>query len=296
MAVTVRKASAARQNKLTMILMGQSRAGKTHFCGTFPRPLFINPVPEGGARTLANESFVERYGDVMVIDVSTPNEIREAVNEIAGAVKSPSCKFDTVVFDSLTTITNMIFDEIAGEPTIRLKDNRSVYGNLGVWMRHFVLSANQWADVREVAHPVHVLWTATESTVTDPKTQKEVGYRPNVVGSTRESVPMLCQAFFRIVLGNLVRDTRTGKLHHERWIETLPTGESKIAAFGARFGDKLPPKFPATYQALAEAMGWPLERPSVEIPAVEIVDDGILSPTTTTLDGNGNEQAEVVTN
>ena len=59
-------------SQLTVMAVGDSRAGKTHFGGTWPRPVFLADASEHGWTTLQYQDHAERYEEDHLPSVALP--------------------------------------------------------------------------------------------------------------------------------------------------------------------------------------------------------------------------------
>jgi hypothetical protein len=135
--------------KNTFLVYGDSRSGKTTWAATFPRPLFLSDVTEGGWDSIANmddEQLFEPGVKPIVWGIEQMADMAVARGKAVPLIASG--RIQTIVVDSLTFYTDLYLNFLIGMQT--KKDMRAAYGDLG----------NHLRDLRVQTHalPVNVVW------------------------------------------------------------------------------------------------------------------------------------------
>lgn len=122
-----------------VLVYGEPGAGKTHFAGTFPKPLFIDA--DRGLRTL--KGFHHPY-----VPLTLGGRTYKEIMEILRAVRDKQEPFDgmeiqTIVLDSLTEIASMLVNESMQYPTI--------VGGKATGSRKITDEKPQWDDYSRIA-------------------------------------------------------------------------------------------------------------------------------------------------
>lgn len=132
---------------------GRGGCGKTHFIGTFPKPLILSPVSEGGIVTLRNQ-------DAMAIEIHDSTDMYGALEELAALNVKGTLKqhYESLIFDSISLYSDLYVHEIlrkAKIPTMRKSD----WGLVDSHIR----------ALTELAHalPLNVWWVALEDLIRD---------------------------------------------------------------------------------------------------------------------------------
>jgi len=133
----------------TFLVYGDSRSGKTTWAATFPRPLFLSDVTEGGWDSIANmsdEQMFEPGVKPLVWGIEKMADMAEARAKALPLIQSG--RVQTLVIDSLTFYTDLYLNYLIGMQA--KKDMRAAYGDLG----------NHLRDLRVQTHalPVNVVW------------------------------------------------------------------------------------------------------------------------------------------
>ena len=133
----------------TFLIYGDSRSGKTTFAASFPRPLFLSDVTEGGWDSIANmadEQFFEPGRKPLVWGIEKMSDMAEARVKAQPLIQSGAVK--TIVVDSISFYCDLYLNSLLGMQT--KKDTRAAYGDLG----------NHLRDLRVQMHSlgVNVVW------------------------------------------------------------------------------------------------------------------------------------------
>ena len=172
------------------MLYGANGSGKTHFAGTFPRPLFI--VPDLGAnemRTLADEPFTVVQFSKMADCAAQTLALYKAVlnDEFIGDYKPR-----TIIIDNLSTMQTLFEYELK-DVAIAPSDKHKMTWDDWAVIRHNVY------QMLVLLHklPVHVIWIAHAKLIT--VTTESGGQRNSITeggfylsGDTKNSVPGNC--------------------------------------------------------------------------------------------------------
>lgn len=177
-------------NHWRIMLYGANGSGKTHFAGTFPRPVFI--VPDLGAnemRTLADEEFPK-------VSFSKISECAAQTLELCRTIKADKFvgpyKPRTIVIDNLSTMQTLFEYELK-DVAIAPSDKHK-------------MSWDDWAVIRHNVYqmlvllhklPVHIIWVAHAKIIT--VNTESGGQRTSISeggfylsGDTKNSVPANC--------------------------------------------------------------------------------------------------------
>lgn len=234
--------------QLTAILVGDSRAGKTHFAATWPRPLFLMDNSEHGWTTIQYmdpEQWYEPGRTPNVIAIEEPADLLQclvALREQAAGSK-PSLKdwplpvgkdeVGTVVIDSLTFYADAYFSQLeAVAASGKTVDKRQLYGDLHSHLRYLMIQMHKL--------PYNILWTAL------PK-EGDNGVLGGalVAGQTATKAPARCDLW---LLCNKIEKQK------EVFYEVRTESYRGLKA-GHRFGQLLKPVMAAHYDAFQEALG-----------------------------------------
>ena len=172
----------ATGQNLTVLLYGENRSGKTHFTGTWPRPLYI--VPE----TSVSEMYTLRDEGFTVTPFKDMAEFRNTCAEIATEITKgrPINGYvpRTIIIDNLTT-AQMVWEE---EIKARRQINRLEWGD---WDQ--VKSLLSYTMVKFMAANVHLIWICHCRTITvaypeNPKKQI-IEAKLTINGQARDFIP-----------------------------------------------------------------------------------------------------------
>lgn len=242
--------------RLTCMCYGPSRAGKTRFGGSFPRPLFLSDASEGGWETLIHmdpEALYEPDRKPEVFALEQASDMIQALSEVRNRIASKPGEILTVVVDSLTFYADTYFAALekaaydrAGSSG-RRPDSRQLYMDLGQHLRWLALQVHQL--------PVNVVWICLEK----PPSEDNPNGSILIPGSNADKFPARCDY-----------------LMYHRAYQVSPaagiTYEIRTRRYGAfnaggRDEGRLPDPLPeCSYRALAEAVGIgapPLSKPVV---------------------------------
>jgi len=139
--------------RITMMLTGSSRSGKTYFAARFPRPVFLSDASEGGWTTIENmadEAFYENGRVPEVYAIEKPADMIDSIADLETRINADKQSVGTIVIDSLTFYAEMYFAQL--EAASQRFDTRKAYGDLASHLR--------WIMIRIHRLPVNVLWLA----------------------------------------------------------------------------------------------------------------------------------------
>jgi hypothetical protein len=228
-------------DRITMLVAGASRSGKTHFAGTFPRPYFLSDATEGGHRTLQHmydEDFYEPSVRPVVYEIASASDMMEGIVDIENEWKKDPSQVGTIVVDSLTFYAELKFSELEVGPDAR--DKRKLYGDLASHLRYIMIRVHKL--------PVNVVWLSLAKEGGEDHALGGV----SIPGQTAHKAPARCDIWAyleqrdRRVKGQVEREF---KMHFQTY-----------AGFraGHRFGDMLPPALEnATYKQIEELLDLP---------------------------------------
>lgn len=140
-------------SRITMMIVGASRSGKTHFAARFPRPLFLSDATESGWTTIQHmedDQFYEPGVLPQVWSIESPKEMMEAIMEAEAQLRKDPSSIGTLVIDSITFYAEAYFAQLEGEHSGKRYDPRQLYSNLASHLR--------WLMIRIHQLPVNVLW------------------------------------------------------------------------------------------------------------------------------------------
>jgi hypothetical protein len=140
--------------RVTALSYGQSRAGKTRFAGSWPRPLFLSDATESGWTTLSNmdrTALFEPERAPIVWSIERAADMMQAVHDAEPLIKRG--EVHTVVVDSLTFYADLFFNTLDASGGNRA-DGRQLYQKLGQHLK----------NLREQVHLLgsNVVWLALE--------------------------------------------------------------------------------------------------------------------------------------
>ncbi len=126
-----------------ILLYGENGAGKTHFAGTWPYPVFLVPeIGRGEMRTLAEF-------DIPVIFFKTMDDLKIQLEALGKAIEKGSVLCQTIVLDNLTTTQLLFEDEIKQEKKVD-KLEWEHWGKFTSFFVHLMTTIKKW--------PVHSIW------------------------------------------------------------------------------------------------------------------------------------------
>ncbi len=208
-------------SRITMMVTGASRSGKTHLAARFPRPVFLSDHSEGGWMTIehmADQDFYEEGRVPEIYTLEKPADMIDSISDLENRIRQDSTSFGTVVVDSLTFYAEMYFAHLEADQMGKRTDNRQLYGALASHLR--------WVMIRIHKLPVNVLWL---SLTKDAGEEGGMGGL-SVPGQTATKAPARCDIWA------YMEQTRNNKGPIYR-LHTQNYGGFKA---GHRFGDMLP--------------------------------------------------------
>lgn len=241
-----------RLTQLTAMLVGDSRAGKTHFAATWPRPLFLMDASEHGWTTIQYmnpDDWYEPNREPYIIGIEEPKDLtsclvglREQADGKPVSIKDwplPPGRDEvgTVVIDSLTFYADAFFSHLevqaagSGKPV----DTRKLYGDLHSHLRYLMIQVHKL--------PYHVIWTAL------PK-EGDVGAMSGalIAGQTATKAPARCDLWLYCNKSESRQDGQT-QIDYE-----VHTQNYRGMKAGHRFGDRLPPTMEPFFDAFEDAL------------------------------------------
>ena len=144
--VVFRQTEPGAPKRLTLLVYGTPGSGKTYFCGTFPKPLFIDC--NGGLMTVRDKrvTYIEpgTYMDLLTV------------------LHADLSSFDTVILDTATEAARLSLESalaLSGRQLPQLSDWALAIERLRRLVRQFIDLPNK-----------HVIWTAEEKITRDEDT------------------------------------------------------------------------------------------------------------------------------
>lgn len=182
-----------KRKKLTVMSYGPSRAGKTRFAGTWPRPLFLSDKSEGGYETLRYmkaEALYEPDRRPEVWPIGKAQEMVEAVQEVEQTIPKDPTRWRTLVIDSLTFYSDAYYAALEQAAYSRsggkAVDKRHLFQDLGSHLR--------WLMIRVHELPLNVVWLCLEK----PPGEGEEATAGGILlsGQTAQKAPARCDCLF----------------------------------------------------------------------------------------------------
>jgi len=225
----------------SFLLYGDTRSGKTQFAATFPRPLIIADVTEGGYETVSTMDrslWFEPGREPIVKGVENMNDLAALSPWVDAQIKLGNIY--TIVFDAFSFYCDFFLAQLTrANPTI---DNRKLYGQLGVHLREI--------RTNYAAKGIAVVWLTLAK---HPETDDPKG-RPMIPGMNSDKFAAAVDFLFHTTKEQ-IRDG--GKIVGERYdVHTRPHGPYMA---GNRLGakaDMLPNPFNGTYADLITHLGY----------------------------------------
>jgi hypothetical protein len=240
--------------QLTCMVTGHSRAGKTHFASTWPRPIFLCDASEHGYTTLAHvpEKMLYEEGRppyaIAIENVQDMAQCVIALQQQAQGLK-PTLKgwpvpqgqweIGTVVIDSLTFYADAYFSALEAQTAGQKVDKRQLYGELGSHLRYFMIEFHKL--------PYHVVWTALASLNEDSQLRGAM-----VSGRTAATAPARCDlwCYADKVEERAAKGDREAIYRYDMHTQNYLGNKA-----GHRFGDQLPPVIDPEYGVIEESLG-----------------------------------------
>lgn len=236
-----------------IFLYGENRSGKTHFTGTWPRPLYIVPeLATNEMRTLSDQNFPMVFFDSMANCYNQVLEITRMVKArkfIGGYIPR------TIVFDNLSTSMTMFEQELKMEGTRpkRFEEGKEKM-DWGDWGKQKALIT----AILSLLHstPAHVIWISHPKLITISRkvgdqtiTEQEGGF--NLSGDAKNFIPGNCDLLYAEAVDRGVKGP--GYYIHGKKKGVWPAGV-RLNGQQAPFG-KIGPD--PHYDDLAEILGLP---------------------------------------
>ena len=150
----------AAGNRITCLSYGATRAGKTRFAATFPRPLFFSDATETGWTTISNmnhDCLWEPECVPQVWAIENAADMMTALHDAEQIIKTRPGEVQTIVIDSLTFYADLFFSAIdasARSASSKAPDNRQLFMCLAAHLKELRIRAHML--------PVNVVWLALE--------------------------------------------------------------------------------------------------------------------------------------
>jgi hypothetical protein len=114
MTLNIRKQEKPIVTRVSILLYGESKVGKTHLAAQFPKPLVVSCEPHG----------TDFLMDVDILDVNSLQELVVAMNQIKAT------DYTTVVLDGITSLINREAAGVAAGDGGRQRHGQQVYGEI----------------------------------------------------------------------------------------------------------------------------------------------------------------------
>jgi len=139
------------------LLIGESGSGKTRFCSTFPRPFFVDtdkglesiPFPVGSTTVIEGTHTRTKVREGMHLWGTGWLSLMQKVDKIGALMDKGEWPYDTLVFDSLTTLQELAMNSVL---RTALASNRYKHGDPidpGLWGAQMNLIQGLVAEVRQ---------------------------------------------------------------------------------------------------------------------------------------------------
>jgi len=167
---------------LRVFAYGAPGSGKTTLASTFPEPLFINAdkglasVTKDLKQISVDRSFTDPYG--LVIQVLTDAKQGRGIFAPDGIAFGTK----TIVFDSLTTLSESMLGQIMREQNRDPLKDKPGFDEWGVFQRRMVEIAGR---IKDLSTQFNIIETAWETTRENEDTKVVAGF-PMIPGSYRE--------------------------------------------------------------------------------------------------------------
>lgn len=242
----------------TFVIYGNTRTGKTEFGATFPRPLIIADVTEGGYSTISNmdrSKWFEPDVDPVIKGVENMADVANLIPWLRGEIARK--RIMSVVFDAFSFYVDFWLAKMtkSWQDAGKEIDNRRIYGNLGVHLR----------EIRTTLHSlgVNMVWLCLAK---HPDTDDPSG-KPMISGQQSDKFSAGVDFLFHSRIER-VQGEEPGKLVDQYELRTRQFG--KYIA-GNRLGTKaaaIPDPFVGTYSDMLLWLGYDLEAVHQAMPAI----------------------------
>lgn len=251
-AFPVQSTNTAPEGKITCLVQGPPKTGKTHFAASFPRPLFIYFDP--------NLATIQKFPDIQFI---RPKDYAELATKILPAVQNRLLDCDTIVLDSASFLSDMLVKHEKGS---RAKLDFGGWGLVLDRMTHTVsvlMDAALPLPNKPDARSYNIVVTVHERTDTDEDGRIQ-SVTPSIQGQFRNNVARFFNTVFiskyitTIETPPAVPGTPpTAKRVNKCQLHTVPPDNWRACGDGVGGGKykTLPPIIDNTYEALMAAWG-----------------------------------------
>ena len=230
-------------SRITVLVYGESRTGKTRLTGTFPRVFAISDGVEGGFETygyMPNEEFYEPDHPPVVASPQGEKkpgcfsiaDVNASLAYLEDEVKNHPGRFQTVVIDSLTFLSDLYEDHFSRVFREEIEKNRwFLYQKLKTTLRSLMITVHKL--------PLNVVWTALASS------DEGSTAGPLIGGQTQKKLPAAC---------NLLLYMNMFQRGSDDPVRELRTKKYGKYAVGHRYGDLLPDPVEPSYRALMDSI------------------------------------------
>ncbi len=162
-----RKTYSPENHKIKALVFGDSWTWKTTFWWTAKNAVFLS----------AEWWLLSLWGDVPMYEIKSLQDLKDALSDLKGEIKSWNCPFDTVIIDSITEINDIVRVSIERE----LGDSKMTFKERGE-----LSSIMQWILRAFRDLPLHVLFIAHEKAEKDD--DRLVKYKPSLNWKAADSI------------------------------------------------------------------------------------------------------------
>lgn len=124
------------------IVYGKSNSGKTHFIGTFPKPLLYVQIGDDGSNTISNVDGID------AVSVDSPAQLLELAEEL-----KTNKKYKTIAVDTFSLVTNEWTDQNAIKKKKRM--TQQMWGDLKIDTEELIKAYHKLARDRIVVLTCH---------------------------------------------------------------------------------------------------------------------------------------------
>jgi hypothetical protein len=251
----------------TFLIYGDSRSGKTTFAATFPRPLFLSDVTEGGWDSIANmtdDQFFEPGVKPIVWGIEKMDDMVKAREKALPLILNG--RVQTIVVDSLSFYCDLYLNYIVMSQS--KKDKRTAYGDLGDHLRDLRVKTHTLGDPTAQNLTVNVVWLCLA------KTDEESSFsRPMIPGQQADKFMAGVHFIFH---ARSYQDKRGLELMPPVYEMRTKKGPTYLA--GSRLGgrDLLDPLI-GDYQTFIEALGHNADEVRKQLPKLIAVGSQVMS-------------------
>lgn len=244
----------------TFLAYGASRSGKTTWAASFPRPLFLSDVTEGGWDSIANmadDQFFEPGVKPIVFGIETMGDMVTARDRALPLILSG--RVQTIVVDSLSFYCDLALNNIVNMQAKH--DQREAYGKLGAHLQDLRIKTHTLGDPKAQSLTTNVVWLCLDKTDESGSTNF-----PMIPG--QQAAKFMAGVHF-IFHSRMAQEKRGTEFLPPVFEMRTKKGPGYIA--GNRLGsraDQLPDPLVGDYQTFIEALGYNADEVRKQLPKI----------------------------